>query len=421
MNFSFPKCLAAFRRVDRVTGSEFKGIPVIAKDRRRILGVVVSGWMLSFGVRLVYPSLAEYIRVDFAASNTVIGGLFTILMVSYGLMQFPSGLISDRIGERTVLLYSLIITTFGCTLLSTSPSFWIFALGCVTFGIGTGLYMTPQFSILSRIFPARSGTVHGIAFAAGGLGTVLPVLATVIATRSSWRLGFGFVIPGLLLTIFGVWRLIPSDDRENQGDSLSISGQVKPIIKHVGQPSMILPLVAVFCVGAVYQSLTAFLPTYLIEIKNISPFVTTILYGFFFAVGITSQIFLGYLGDSHSIVILLIVSSLISGLGLLAILVSDAIIFVGVMMVPISFISGFVSVSNTYFIEQLPSDIQGGGLGLFRSGILVVVSFAPPVAGYFADQGLFDEVFLGCGFLLIIATVINSFHVLRTHCRSILN
>jgi MFS family permease len=376
----------------------------IVGDRRYwALVVIVVGWMFSFGIRLIYPSLVEYVRIEFEISNSVVGFLFTLIMAGYGLMQFPSGILSDTVGERRILLVSLSVTTVGCTLIAFSPAFLLFASGCVIFGLGSGMYSTPQLSILSKMFPDRTATVHGIAFGAGGVGTVLPVVAGSVAAAFSWRLGFGVMIPGVIGALVGLWLFVPPVEQDITFDLSRISRQIRPVISNVTSAELVVPFLATVLIGFVYQAISAFLPTFLIDIKSVASLPATLIYGLFFVLGIGSQIYGGVLGDRYELELLLFGMALLGSLGLGVIAVTDSLILLVVMIVPLSFISGFISMSNTYILARLPDAVQGGGLGLIRTGILLIGATSPTIVGLLADWGYFVPAFLGCAGLLLFA------------------
>jgi MFS family permease len=369
-----------------------------------MLLAIVLGWFFSFGIRLIYPALVEYVRADFGISNSIVGLLFTIIMVAYGLMQFPSGILSDSVGERRVLIASLSITTIGCALLALSPTFHVFALGCIVFGLGTGMYSTPQFSILAKLFPGRTATVHGIAYGAGGVGTALPVLAGVLAATLTWRLGFGILLPGLAIALAGLWWFVPVSENRDPVTRQSIIAQVRPVVSVATSSDLVVPFIAAATVAFVYQVITAFLPAYLIDIKGIASLQATVLYGLFFVLGIGSQIYGGVLGDRYKLEPLLFAMALLGGGGLVVIALTDAIALIALMIVPLSFVSGFISMANTYIIGQLPDQTQGGGLGLLRMGILLTGSISPTIVGYISDLGYFTEAMLGvAGLLFVVA------------------
>lgn len=379
-------------------------------DRKWILFSIVSGWLFSFGIRLTYPVLVEYVRTDFGISNTIFGLLFTLLMLTYAAMQFPSGMLADHAGEKTVLLLSLLITTTGCVLLTAAPTFYLFALGCIIFGGGTGLYATPQISILTRVFPDRSATAHGIAFASGGIGTALPVIAGFIALHANWRFGFGFVIPFLVLSIVGIGIFAPTRQSKNAGlGGRSITESVFPVLASIRTSAILLPFIVTVLTAFIFQGLTAFLPVYLTSVKGFTTIQATILYGLFFIAGIGFQIVGGNLSDRYKPELVLIAISLASWISLLLLSISSSFITILLIIVPLGAVNALLSLKNTYLVSLLPADVQGGGLGLLRSCIVTFGSSAPVVFGYASDANMLPELMVFSSSIMFVAMLICSY------------
>ncbi len=119
------------------------------------------------------------------------------------VMRPVGGILADKIGGRTILLWVFPITAamaifMACPLMST---FTIGALGmAAAIGLGNGAV----FKLVPEYFPQTVGAVTGLVGAAGGLGGFFPplVLGLVRQTTGSFTLGFVF------LAVFAVLCLI---------------------------------------------------------------------------------------------------------------------------------------------------------------------------------------------------------------------
>lgn len=311
-------------------------------------------------------------------------------------------MLADHLGERRILLTSLFVTTVGVSFLALSPTFHVFALGCLVFGLGSGMYSTPQFSILAKRFPDQTAKLHGIAYAMGGVDTVLPILAGIIAAATTWRAGFGFVLSGLLIALAGLWYVVPAPVGPEEGADNDLLDQVQSTVSVTTTSKLFVPFLAVVAIAIVYQSLTAFFPLYLIDSKEIASSHVMVIYGLFFLLGTGSQIYGGVLGDRYDLESLLFGMASLAGIGLLVIALEDSIVLISVMIVPLSFISGFISLANTHLISLLPTEAQGGGLGVLRAGILLAGAMSPTAVGYLADVNYFTESMLGLAGVLFL-------------------
>ncbi|WP_440009785.1 MFS transporter [Halomicrococcus sp. SG-WS-1] len=75
------------------------------------LVAIALGWLLILGTRITIPVLLPGIKTTFAIDNATAGFTITVIWTVYGLSQFPAGLPSNRIGDRKVLIASLVVMT----------------------------------------------------------------------------------------------------------------------------------------------------------------------------------------------------------------------------------------------------------------------------------------------------------------------
>lgn len=377
----------------RRLGSAVSTVTALRGDGRgRVLLTVALGWFLALGTRMVLPALLPQIKLTFEMGNALAGALLTILYVAYSATQFPAGILADRIGERRTLFASVLLTAVGVLALAIAPTLVIFIGGTVLFALGSGLYGSPRVTVLSRIFPERDGTALGVTFAAGNVGSsLLPIIAGLIAVTIGWRYGFGFVVLPLGIVAVAVWRYLPDHGKvEMPGTSGGIASGLREAML---TPQIGLAWVAMTLVLVAYQGITAFLPTYFVEVKGLGPAVSATLFGLFFAAGAVWQWSAGVTADRVG------PRRTLVGIGLLATLTVLVLPFVAglpalsVLSLLLGIRLGFGPLNNAYVAAALPETVRGSGLGLFRALQLLVSSTGSLVVGVMADSGLFDAAF----------------------------
>ena len=125
----------------------------------------------------------------FGVSKSAIGVAFTGMWAAYALLQFPSGLLGERYGERTVVVTALTLTGLGSVGFAMAPSYLGFLFATAFLGFGTGLYFSVATSVLTRLAENR-GQPLGLHSAGGPIaGIVAPVAAVQVAERFGWRVG----------------------------------------------------------------------------------------------------------------------------------------------------------------------------------------------------------------------------------------
>jgi MFS family permease len=158
-----------------------------------------------------------------------------------------------------------------------------------------------------------------------------------------------------------------------------------------------------------YQGFTGFYPTYLIEVKGLSPSVASGLFGLFFAMGMLVQPATGVTGDriGERRALMIVLGTSTVTLAALPFVTG----FWGVVGITIALSSllGRGVLTLTYLTNALPEDMRGTGLGILRSGYMLIAASSPILIGILADIGRFDEAFLllaGAGGVMLLLTLV---------------
>lgn len=361
-----------------------------------ILIGVASGWFLSLGVRLIFPALLPYIREAFSLPLTVVGLLVTVLWIAYALGQFPGGIIGDWLGEGNALVASTIFSGVAIAAVTISWTPVVLFAAAAVFGFSTALFGPARFTILAEIYDDRDGTAIGLTLSAGEAGNaLLPVLAGFLAAAVSWRAGFGVTVPVFFLVALLIFRAVPGRVSEGiDDDSLSIS-TLWYVLGEVSDRLIVLVSSIHLFLFFVYQGFTGFYPTYLVEIKGLSPTVAALLFGWFFVVGIVVQPVAGAGGDRFGIRPTLLGVGSISMVALLALPFADTLPTIVLTTTVASTLLGSTPLTQTYLVNQLPRHVKGTGLGLLRTVYISLGATGPLVVGTVADLGYFDGAFFG--------------------------
>jgi predicted MFS family arabinose efflux permease len=371
-----------------------------------ILIAVATGWLFMLGIRIVLPALLPQVKATFGLDNATAGLLVSLLWGAYATTQFPAGVLVDRVGERLTLVSSVIAAIVGILALAFAPTLFLFVIGLLLFGFGSGLYAPPRVTVLSRTFADNDGTALGVTFAIGNLGAAaMPPIATAIALWISWRAGFGFVVPLVAVVGVALWLIVPIQSNAPRTTALSRQTASR-VVQAVLTRRVLLSWVALTMVLFAYQGVSAFLPVYLIEVKGLSKGIASGLYSLFYVSGAISQSFAGTAADTHGSPAVL---SAIAGFGVLTLVVLPAIDGVWMLALLVILLGtrlGIGPVGNGYITAILPADVQGTGYGLFRLFYLAVGATGSLFVGVLAAAGLFDEAFLALAGVTGVAAVL---------------
>jgi MFS family permease len=359
-----------------------------------ILVAVAIAWLLGLGIRLVFPAVLSHIRTAFGVGLPTAGLLLSALWVGYATMQFPGGVVADRFGERNVLVLGLSVTTLGVVGVVVAPGIRSFFLGTVLVGVGVGLFGTTRITILSDVFPERSGTAIGLNQAAGNVGTtVMPALAGFLAVSFGWRWGFGVALPFFAVTTAVLWKTVPARTSAAADFDRRLGDTLRSLRRAVARPAVVFSTGSMMMASFIYQGFTGFYPTYLETQKGLDVELAATLLGVFFGTAILVQPVAGVARDRFGARSTLVGVLVATGLLLASLPFVRGFVPIVVLTVLLSVQLAFWPIGNSYLADAAPDDIQGMTVGLARTFFLLVGATGPTFVGFAADAGGFDEAF----------------------------
>ncbi|MDR9430896.1 MAG: MFS transporter [Natronomonas sp.] len=373
------------------------------------LVVIATTWGMLVGTRMVYPVVLPYLQDAYGFSLAVSGVLVSVLWLFGSLGQLPGGVLADRYSERSIMAASTAIVAVGLGFVVTAPTTAVVFLATALWGIGLSLYPIARITVLSDLYTERLGSALGVTMATGDIGqTVLPPIATVLAVAIAWQAGLGFVIPLLLLGGVAIYVTVPaltgasgaeSTETRSLRETLEIAGQLR-------NPAMAFMTGILFLYILIWQSFTAFYPTYLTSIKGHSPSVSSLLFGLFFAVGVVLKPIAGAAYDRIGMRIALIAILLPSVVGFGFLPLVDSVPLLAIATACISTMLGTGAVTQSYLADAFSDDLQGTGLGVVRTATATLGSAGAIVFGVVADAGYFDEGYLALSLVMVVVILL---------------
>lgn len=163
--------------------------------------VLAIGFLVLFvggGARFAIGLTLKSITEEFAIGRTVLGLTVAVYLGVTSACMFLAGRLADRLGVRSVLVWGLVISAAGMSLMCLMTAPWqLFALYGVVFAVGNGVAsLTPVSLMVSRAFPDKAGLANGVVSAGMSAGQlVIIALFTLILAHFGWR--YVFVWGGL--------------------------------------------------------------------------------------------------------------------------------------------------------------------------------------------------------------------------------
>lgn len=379
--------------------------------RHTVLTLCTFAFFATMVSRLAISPVVPLITADFAVSNTVIGFALTGMWLSYALSQFPSGVLGDRYGERTVVLVAVGGTGVMSFLLAVSPGYPVFVLCVVVLGAVAGLHYSTATSLLSRTYD-DIGTaigIHTIGAPAGGL--IAPVAATWIGVRYGWRpavaIGTVIAVPVFVLFLLRVHPTEPQRPDQPMRERLRFG----PVLELLSRPPILFTAVIASVGAFAWQGTASFLPTFLVEYRGTTSTTAGVLFSSYFVVQAVVKPGLGRLSDDYGRDLAIGVSIVTSAVGMTLLVVAPGLVGIAAAVVLLGIGLGMGVTVEPRFVDELSESEQGVGFGLVRTVYLGVSSLGSVAVGFLSDTFGWAAAFLFLVALLSIvlcALIVNS-------------
>lgn len=357
--------------------------------------------------RLVISPVVPLITDGFGISKSAIGFALSAMWAAYALSQFPSGLLGDRFGERTVILAAVGFTGVASIFLAVSPSFAVFFVFVVLLGTAAGLHYSVATTLLTKQFESI-GRAIGLHVAGGPLaGLLAPIAAAYVGSRFGWRyaIALGAVAAVPVFTAFA-WQVRPTPP-ERPDQAVTDRVEFGPVIELLSRPS-ISYTTALAVIGAfAWQSTASFLPAFLEGHHGLRTTTAAALFSVYFVVHGATQPLTGLLSDRYSRDVAAALTMFVGliGYGLLITAPNFAMVVVAIPLVGLAMSWGAPIQSR--FMDNLSEAERGAGFGLVRTVYMIIGASGSVIVGVLADYANWMVAFgilsliMGLGFVLI--------------------
>jgi MFS family permease len=251
-------------RPHAMTGNyEFKAVALLA------LGFGIVG-LDRFIINPLFPVMAKDLGLDYQD----LGLISAALALCWGIASVFTGRLSDRIGQRKVIIPAVII--FSLLVAGSGLATGLISLLLLRslMGFAEGAYVPASIvATIDASKPTRTGLNIGIQqmaapFVGLGLGPILAV--AMLKVLPSWHWVFGIVaIPGLILAFF-LARVL-RDETPSTPDPANTRPHAEPSWREAFQNrNVVFNTLGMFCWLSCLIVLSAFMPNYLVDHLKLS-------------------------------------------------------------------------------------------------------------------------------------------------------
>jgi MFS transporter, YNFM family, putative membrane transport protein len=359
-------------------------IPIVTAPRARTAAVVCAGFC-SFLALFAPQPLLPLLAASFRAPAALVALVVTASTVAVALAAPLAGVLSDRVGRKSVMVPAACLLVLPTVLAATSASlgqllFWRFWQGIFTPGI---------FAVTIAYINEEWESGAGAAVAAYVTGTVIGgfsgrLIAGVVAARTSWR--WAFVALGLLNAAgaLAIWRWLPPGRRFVPAPAGA--SNVAPMLRHLRNPRLLATYAVAFCI--MFTLLATF--TYINFYLAAPPFhLTPEELAFLFVVYLVGAVITPIAGRTidtlgHRLALMLAFSAGMIGI-LLTLVHSLAVILLGLALC-----STGVFIANSAgssYVGVVAREARAAAVGLYVTAYYTGGSFGSALPGRFWTRG----------------------------------
>ena len=360
------------------------------------------------GGALLYPFFALYFTSRFEVGMTQVGFLFALYAVPSFAGQLIGGALSDRIGRRTLLIFSLVTTSTSSLLMGIVESVTLFYALAIFVGVFVESGQPARQAIVADLLPEdKRAEGYAIIRVAFNLATAIgPAIGGFVASRSYLAL---FVADAVisLIAAFIVWRLMPETKPElvegeaDESFASSFGGYGKVLRDRL----FVLFLLAGMLVGLVGMNLFTTLGVYLRDNFD----VPTQGYGLLLAMNallvVVFQIPVGRRAERYPPMIVMGIGSALYGIGFgMFAFVSTVALFAAAMLVLTVGEMMIVPVSQAVVARFAPEAMRGRYMAIYGMSWSLPIAVGPLMAGLVMDNADPRLLYWGSGLLGLLAT-----------------
>ena len=173
-------------------------------DARRALVAASFGWMLDAFDVMLYAMVLASVMADLGMAKSTAGLLGSLTLVASAFGGLVFGIVADRHGRRTAMMYSILIYSVFTAACGLSTSILMLAVFRVLLGLGMGGEWASGAALVSETWSGEHrGKALGVVQSSWAVGYALAAaVAAVVLPIWGWRAVF-FV--GVVPALFTLW------------------------------------------------------------------------------------------------------------------------------------------------------------------------------------------------------------------------
>ncbi|MBR2894661.1 MAG: MFS transporter [Oscillospiraceae bacterium] len=241
------------------------------REAKRLGILLMLTYMVSYLTRINYGAVLVEMVAETGFSKPELSAAVTGAFITYGAGQVISGFWGDQIQPRKMVFVGFVGTTLINTLLPLCSSPWMMtALWCVN-GFAQAFMWPPMVRLMTGLLTDEeyAKTTVIVSWGSSGGTILLYLLSPILVAAAGWRSVFWFSALCGLVILPVWWKLCPEltlEKREQRKQSTSYSVSVAKLML---SPMMLATLLCIVIQGALRDSVTTWMPTYVSEMYHV--------------------------------------------------------------------------------------------------------------------------------------------------------
>jgi MFS family permease len=334
---------------------------------------------LSAALYVILPTLAA----AFGLSYAQVGVIRAVKNTAMALFELPSGMLSERLGERALLVFGLLCAGCGYLALSVSPGVAAVALSLFIVGFGSAFQHALSSSIISKTFQGSGArTALGAYNSAGDVGKLAftAFYSLAMGMGIAWQgvvAGFGMIgVAGAVFLFFVLRRLGVGGRPTADARAETAAGDGGWGIRD-GRGFTALAVIVFLDIG-VQSGFLTFLAFLMLE-KQVPAGLAAFAVVLTLAGGIFGKVGCGFLADRIGIRRSLVLAECLTAVGIVAILLSPTLVAYLLLPVLGLVLQGSSSITYGTVSEFVSAERRSRGFAVIYS-VASAASIAGPIA-----------------------------------------
>ncbi|HEX3551421.1 MAG TPA: MFS transporter [Candidatus Elarobacter sp.] len=263
--------------------------------RWRVLTLMTIAQAGASVIQQALGSLSPILVATFAISKAQLGIIFTALMFGSASFTAAAGVLTDRWGERRMVLFSGIAMTVALLAATLVPNYWWVVLCIFAFGMAYAVSTPAGGRAVLAWFDRDRGLAMGIRQTGVPVGGVIGALTLpIFAHAFGYRAAFAYAAVVTLVTTLIAVLPYREAERENGMSSASIVAGMRTLAR---DPRLIGVTLTCMVLSGVQQIMNAFVTVTAVSLVGTSPALAALAFACAQGAAVAGRLGWGFVSD----------------------------------------------------------------------------------------------------------------------------